>query len=61
MKNKSYLIISSETGIEYRRKTIKTHYKNIKSGQIYRIYEIRRNVGHITNGKVYKHTKTKEK
>ena len=59
MKYKPYLIISGETGVEYRRKSLKSHYKNIKCGQIYRIYEIRRNVGYIANNKVYKTTKEK--
>lgn len=59
MKKKPYLIISNETGKEYRRKTLKQRYDNIKSGQIYRVYEIRRNVGYINNNTVYKTTKEK--
>lgn len=59
MKRKPYLIISSETGTEYRRKSLKKKYKNIKSGKIYRIYEIRRNIGYINNNTVYKTTKEK--
>lgn len=59
MKKRPYLIISNETGKEYRRKVLKTHYDNIKSGQIYRVYEIRRNVGYINNNTVYKTTKEK--
>lgn len=50
MRNKPYLIISKETGTEYRRKTIKRKYKNITNAQIYRVYEIRKNVGSIVDG-----------
>lgn len=59
MKKRPYLIISNETGKEYRRKVLKQRYDNIKSGQIYRVYEIRRNVGYINNNTVYKTTKEK--
>lgn len=59
MKKRPYLIISNETGKEYRRKALKQRYDNIKSGQIYRVYEIRRNVGYINNNTVYKTTKEK--
>lgn len=59
MKKRPYLIISNETGKEYRRKVLKKRYDNIKSGQIYRVYEIRRNVGYIHNNTVYKTTKEK--
>jgi hypothetical protein len=59
MKKRPYLIISNETGKEYRRKALKQRYDNIKTGQIYRVYEIRRNVGYISNNTVYKTTKEK--
>ena len=59
MKKRPYLIISNETGKEYRRKVLKQRYDNIKSGQIYRVYEIRRSVGYINNNTVYKTTKEK--
>lgn len=52
MRKKPYLIISQETGTEYRRKSLKNNYKNIKQGSVYRVYEVRRNIGCIYNGKL---------
>lgn len=54
MKKKKFLIISQETLKEYRTKTLKNKYKNIKNGSIYRVYEVKRFVGTICNGTVYK-------
>lgn len=54
MKKKKYLIISQETLKEYRTKNLKNKYKNIKNGSIYRVYEVKRFIGNICNGTVYK-------
>ena len=59
MKKRPYLIISNETGKEYRRKTLKQRYDNIKSGHIYKVYEYRKHVGYIANNTVYKTKKEK--
>lgn len=59
MKKKKFLIISDETGKEYRRKVLKTSYENIKNGRIYRIYEVKRFLGVISDNKVYKEKKGK--
>lgn len=58
-KNKKYLVVSLDTMKEYRTKTIKAKYKNINQGVIYRIYEIKRAVGTICDGKYYKSNKEK--
>lgn len=49
-----YLITSTETGRKYKRKTLKDEYKNIKNGQIQKVYLVKRNIGFINNGKVYR-------
>lgn len=54
MKKKKFLIISDDTLKEYRTKNLKTKYKNIKNGRIYRVYEVKRFVGVISDNKVYK-------
>lgn len=54
MKKKKFLIISDETQKEYRTKTLKSKYEKIKFGRIYRVYEVKRSVGTITDGIVYK-------
>lgn len=57
MKKKKFLIISDETQKEYRTKVLKTSYKNIKNGRIYRIYEVKRFVGVISDNEVHKEKK----
>lgn len=59
MKKKKFLIISDETQKEYRTKVLKTSYKNIKNGRIYRIYEVKKFVGVISDNIVYKEKKGK--
>lgn len=49
-----YLITSTETGKQYKRKKLKERYKNIKNGQIQKVYLVKRNIGFINNGNVYK-------
>lgn len=57
MKKKKFLIISDETQKEYRTKVLKSSYKNIKNGRIYKIYEVKKFVGVISDNKVYKEKK----
>ena len=57
MKKKKFLIISDETQKEYRTKVLKTYYKNIKNGRVYRIYEVKKFIGVISDNKVYKEKK----
>lgn len=52
-----FLISSLETGKKYKRKKLKSKYKNIKNGKIQKVYEIKRNVGIISDGIVYKDKK----
>lgn len=52
-KNKPYLIIDAHNGNEYRVEKLLQSYDNIKSAQVYRIYEIRRKVGVIQQGNVH--------
>ena len=59
MKKKKFLIISDDTQKEYRTKNLKTQYKNIKNGRIYRVYEVKRFLGVISNNKVYKEKRGK--
>lgn len=54
MKGNYFLITSTETGKMYKRKKLKEKYENIKNGQIQKVYQIKRNVGYISNGKVYR-------
>lgn len=49
-----FLITSIETGKQYKRRKLKTKYKNIENAQIKKVYEIKRNIGYISNHKVYK-------
>lgn len=59
MKKKKFLIISDETQKEYRTKVLKSSYKNIKNGRVYRIYEVKKFVGVISDNRVYKEKKGK--
>lgn len=59
MNKKKFLIISDDTLKEFRSKKLKTKYKNIKNGRIYRIYEVKRFLGVISNNQVYKEKKGK--
>ena len=52
-----FLISSLDTGRKYKRKKLKSKYKNIKNGKIQKVYEIKRNVGIISDGIVYKNKK----
>lgn len=49
-----YLITSTETGKQYKRKTLKDEYANIKNGQIQKVYLVKRSIGFISNNKVYR-------
>lgn len=59
MRKKKFLIISDDTQKEYRTKNLKTQYKNIKNGRIYRVYEVKRFLGVISNNTVYKEKRGK--
>lgn len=59
MKKKKFLIISDDTLKEYRTKNLKTQYKNIKNGRIYRVYEVKRFLGVISNNTVHKEKRGK--
>ena len=59
MRKKKFLIISDDTKKEYRTKNLKTQYKNIKNGRIYRVYEIKHFLGVISNNTVYKEKRGK--
>jgi hypothetical protein len=52
-----FLITSLDTGKQYKKQKLKGVYKNIKTGRIQRVYEIKRDVGYINNGNVYKTNK----
>lgn len=52
--NGYYLITSTETGKQYKRKKLKDEYANIKNGQIQKVYLVKRNIGFISNNKVYR-------
>lgn len=54
LKMAYFLITSIETGKQYKRRKLKTEYKNIENAQIKKVYEIKRNIGYISNYKVYK-------
>lgn len=49
-----FLITSLETGKQYKRKKLKESYKNIKTARIQKVYEIKREVGYINEGKTCK-------
>lgn len=53
-----YLITSTETGKQYKRKKLKEQYENIKNGQIQKVYLVKRNIGFINNGTVYKNKRS---
>lgn len=55
-----FLITSTQTGKKYKRKTLKKKYKKIESGTIQKVYEIKKHIGIISNGEVFKIKKEKK-